>query len=294
MNFCRLKTESLSIKSLKELIVPYFPYRALVFPKVDWEADPSIIRFLSWGTGSKVTFEEQTPSVPSRWGSKHFLGRTWLMTHTFSSGMYTVCLHYSLSFLSSWTPNWWRQMVTLPEFGSTGGFFFCGSVNQFFSSPLSPLLRMWEVLKKQIYVMVMRQTDRGGSNLPVHTVAKCNEGGKVMEKMEGKRWTGEVGSAMILLGRGGCLGEKQQHVYCWRPWLATLESSLFPRFCSTNKRIHTQHHAPARSGDVINYHQNEHDSKQVCVCLPARLCVCVSERGWCREWERKRPLSVLK
>lgn len=63
---------------------------------------------------------------------------------------------------------------------------------------------------------------RGGSNLTHHVSTSTDEswgggGGVMVEKKGGKEGDTEGGERNDSPGKGGCLGEKQQHMYCWRP-----------------------------------------------------------------------------
>lgn len=78
------------------------------------------------------------------------------------------------------------------------------------------------------------------------------------------------------------------------PWRARCSHGLL------NKQTHPlpkpQHHTPARSGDVINYHQNEHDSKQVCVpvCVQREGDVgSEKERDHCPFWNKEISTEAL-
>lgn len=131
---------------------------------------------------------------------------------------------------------------------------------------------------------------------------KCKQRGKVTEKRRerrGRRW-------------GDQWFSWEGRVFGWKATAYVLLGALtrhpgelpVPTVCSTNKRVHTHHHAPARSGDVINYHQNEHDSKQVCVHVQrgrVHVCVCLDVLWASRKKEtivhyeiKKSPLKHCK
>lgn len=113
-----------------------------------------------------------------------------------------------------------------------------------------------------------------------------------------------MGRAMILLGRKGVWVKSNSICIVGGPdsppWRAPRSHGLL----NQQTRTHTHHRPPARSGDVINYHQNEHDSKQVCVHLQrgrVHVCVCLHVLWGSRKKEtivhyeiKKSPLKHCK
>lgn len=66
-------------------------------------------------------------------------------------------------------------------------------------------------------LMLMRNTDREGAALSHGKLRQMQKKEGNSWKKGGKKGDRKGGERNDSPGKGGCLGEKQQHMYCWRP-----------------------------------------------------------------------------